>query len=216
MNTIRCKAALLLLLASFIAGAALAQGVSPTNTIVAKDSFSMAEVPPLKPVQIELELKGPSWEVVTNLDPLAKLQWKTDVRCATRLKSLSVKHPDGASSTAVFNAPLKASDKGLQTTLSLQSFGTALLRQRCRDIANKTFQTAVDAEDKHELEKQQNAFALNQQALTELDGEAQKSLLFLSAQCTTADGTKVISSVADKKLAPTLQVICCTDGGCPR
>jgi len=214
MKSIQYKAALFLSLASLGAGTVLAQGSNPKTIITAPDSYSMVLVPPLQPVQIELELKGPSWEVITNLTPLAKLQWKTDVRCSTRLKSLAVKHPDGESSTATFNAPLKKSDKGLQTTLSLQSFDIALLRQRCRDIANKTFQTAVDAEEKHELEKRQHDFELSQKALTFLDGDAHKNLLLLSAQCTTADATKVLSSVADKKLVPKLEFFCCTAAGC--
>lgn len=212
MKSIRIPAALFVISAGLCAGTAMAQPQGP-GVIAGKDSFTLTRVEPMQVVvQLTQAPNNGPWQVVSGEALKAsKLQWAVDARCGVRLKSLSVQHPGGVKDfkTDLVNAP-----KGLQKTVTLQSFPTNLVAQRCLDVANTTFITSVDAEDKHELEIQQKAFTLNNIAVTTLDGEAHDSFLLLSGVCSSADGTKTITSVSGKKHSAVLEIKCCVDGLC--
>lgn len=214
MISIRNTAALFLLTLTLCSGVAIAQ--PPTvGTITAKDSFTLTRVVTgAQPVPVQLAQapnNGPYQLVSGEALKASKLSWAVDARCGTRLKSLSVKHPGGVMD---FKANLTPATKGLQKTVTLQSFDTALVAQRCLDVANGTFVTAVDAEDKHEPEIQQNAFESNQAAVTTLDGAAHNSFLLLSGVCSTADGANTITQVTDKKHSAVIELKCCFQGLC--
>ena len=185
MKSIRIPAALVLLALTFCAGIAMAQPQT-LGTITAKDSFTMTRVLPEQIAVVQLTQapsNGPYQVVSGEALKASKLQWAIDARCGVRLKSLSVKHPGG---TMDFNANLTPTTKSLQKTVTLQSFDTALIAQRCLDVANGTFVTAVDAEDKHELEIQQGQFD-GSMAVTTLDGAAHGNFLLLSGICSSAN-----------------------------
>lgn len=212
--SIRNTAALFLLALALCAGAVTAQ--PPTvGIITAKDSFTLTRVDTgSQPVPVQLTQapnNGPYQLVGGEALKASKLSWAVDARCATRLKSLSIKHPGGVMD---FKANLTPTTKGLQKTVTLQSFDTALVTQRCLDVANRTFVTAVDAEDKHELENQQDEFEHNQIAVTTLDGAAHDNFLRLSGICSTADGANTITQVTDKKHSAVIEIRCCVDGLC--
>lgn len=214
MISIRNTAALFLF--SFVLCSAVAMAQPPTvGTITAKDSFTLTQVVAgSQPVPVQLSQapsNGPYQLVSGEALKASKLSWAVDARCGTRLKSLSVKHPGGVMD---FKANLTPTTKGLQKTVTLQSFDTALVTQRCLDVANGTFVTAVDAEDKHELQIQQNAFNLNQVAVTTLDGAAHDNFLLLSGICSSANGANTITQVTDKKHSAVIELKCCFQGLC--
>lgn len=214
MISIRNTAALFLLSLALCSGIAMAQ--PPTvGTITAKDSFTLTRVVTgAQPVPVQLTQapnNGPYQLVSGEALKASKLSWAVDARCGTRLKSLSVKHPGGVMD---FKANLTPTTKGLQKTVTLQSFEIALVTQRCLDVANGTFVTAVDAEDKHELEIQQDEFEQNQVAVTTLDGAAHNNFLLLSGVCSSANGVNTITQVTDKKHSAMVELKCCFQGLC--
>lgn len=212
MKSIGIPAALFVIAAGLCVGTAMAQPQGP-GVIAGKDSFTLTRVGPEQVAVVQLTQapnNGPYQVVSGEALKASKLQWAVDARCGTRLKSLSVKHPGG---TMDFKANLTPTTKGLQKTVTLQSFAANLVAQRCLDVANGTFVTAVDAEDKHELEIQQGQFD-GSMAVTTLDGAAHGNFLLLSGVCSSADGTKAITTVTDKKHSAVIQIKCCVDGIC--
>jgi len=212
MISIRNTAALFLLSLALCSGIATAQ--PPTvGGITAKDSFTLTRVGPEQIAVVQLTqapVNGPYQVVSGEALKASKLEWAVDARCATRLKSLSVKHPGGVMD---FKASLTPTTKNLQKTVVLQSFDTALVAQRCLDVANGTFVTAVDAEDKHELEIQQGQFD-GSMAVTTLDGAAHGNFLLLSGVCSSANGSQTITNVTDKKHSAVIKIKCCVDSLC--
>ncbi|HVG10064.1 MAG TPA: hypothetical protein VNM67_20345 [Thermoanaerobaculia bacterium] len=205
MKSIRIPAALFLLAFALCAGSAMAQPQGPGP--IFQESFTLTRVVTgTQPVPVQLTQapnNGPYQVVSGEALKASKLQWAVDARCGTQLKSLSVKHPGG---TMNFKDNLTPTTKNLQKTVTLQSFDTALIAQRCLDVANGTFVTAVDAEDKHELEIQQGQFD-GSMAVTTLDGAAHGNFLLLSGACSSFN-------VTDKKHSAVIKIKCCVDALC--
>jgi hypothetical protein len=203
MKSIRNLAALFLLASALCAAAAMAQPAGPGN--LTQDSFTLTRVAgPNVPVNVFLQDDpGPAlWQVVAgSAENAAKLSWNVDARCATRLKSLSVKHANGTQS---FQNDLTPTTRNLQKQAILPTFSS--IKQLCLDIANGSFDSANgDAVKIHELKILQNTFknSADNSATTWVQGQ-----LLLSGQCTSANGESVVTNVVDKKFPAEIQIRC--------
>jgi hypothetical protein len=204
MKSIRIHTALFVITASLCAGTAMAQ----PSIIVAKDLITVSKVAG-QPTTVDVFLDSsqptpnqPYKVMAGSAEKAAKLSWQVNALCGLRLKSLSVKQADDK----LYQPSLIPATKSLQKEESLATFPVPAIRQLCLDIANKSSLSVNQGLiSKHELEIQQNAFGNGRGAgVVWVNGK-----LLLSGQCTSVDGSKIITNVADKEYPAQIQIRCC-------
>jgi hypothetical protein len=213
MLSIRALTVPSMILAAVVgASSASAAGPQPAPTVLSqKPTFSLIRAKPPQDPTVVLEQSSGQSPYKLRKDEAKNASitlWHLSVLCPTRLKSLSIKSPDG--SVTSFQSALKPNTKSFQKDVKLAPIPASLIEQRCLDVANGSKKSAFDAADAEELGKEFMKFGQDPQAgtPTALDGNQRGLFLLLSATCTDASGTQTTAGVTDEKHSTVLNVIC--------